>query len=573
MAEPIPLPLRRRTLLEHGAVRRGIRKKQDSKPWSSTPRGGLSGAGSTRTSDSMARITNNVGAEQGGQVHETASEVLATQQYQDDDLASAVASPSHTWLTDEVPWRCMKVQQDPKFARRLDSASANEQDTANSTRTGLLNSDEAARVPTRAYLGDAELATQEYSNVSPRNLESKRRSLADDARDRLANAKNVPFSVVSSDVPSTLSYAAEMPRVSSMPPPPVPKRARTSLPRSAGGGQGGQLRQTACELLATQEYQDDVLACAVASAPSQTWLSDDAVGDDLETLPYSDEFSLFPVASAEPCQEVLCTQQYEEVPMAILTDVQPVNGCVGHLAVVPAATFQSKADLTSNSACCSLTGCAFQHQNDRDDELAHAVSVAEPTMCRIHEQLDDDLETLAYADDFSSFAAAASEKGRSSQDVPSTEVVTVSGAGTPAMTKFAGRLAGVSGARLGSVEASGACANEQETSNSVCCSQERVVKEFETLTYAAELPSTQAYAPALVREFQGQHGIQLPAHESWEETVFATQLYGDDDLCLTSTSGTLSRIAFGGTDRETSQARDQEARCTSWCLCSPNFQK
>ena len=64
------------------------------------------------------------------------------------------------------------------------------------------------------------------------------------------------------------------------------------------------------------------------------------------------------------------------------------------------------------------------------------------------------------------------------------------------MTKFAGRLANVSGARLGSI-ASGAFANEQETSNSVCCSQERVVKEFETLTYAAELPSTPAYAPAL----------------------------------------------------------------------------
>uniref|UniRef100_A0A7S1F5B6 Uncharacterized protein n=1 Tax=Noctiluca scintillans TaxID=2966 RepID=A0A7S1F5B6_NOCSC len=179
-------------------------------------------------------------------------------------------------------------------------------------------------------------------------------------------------------------------------------------------------------------------------------------------------------------------------------------------------------------------------------------------MCRNHGQLDDDLETLAYNDDFSSFAVAASEKGKSCQDVPSTEVVTVSCAGTPAMTKFAGRLAGVSGARFGSVEASGACANEQ-TSNSVCCSQERAVKEFETFTYAAELPSTQAYAPALVREFQGQHGIQLPAHESWEESVFATQLYGDDDLCLTSTSGTLSRSAFGGTDRETSQARDQEA--------------
>ena len=131
----------------------------------------------------------------------------------------------------------MKVQQDPKFVRRLDSASAKEQDTANSTSTGLLNPDEAARVPTRAYLGDAELTTQEYSNVSPRNLESKRRSLADDARDRLANAKNVPFSAVSSDVPSTQSYAADLPCVSSMPPPPVPKRARTSLPRSTGGGQ------------------------------------------------------------------------------------------------------------------------------------------------------------------------------------------------------------------------------------------------------------------------------------------------------------------------------------------------
>ena len=101
-------------------------------------------------------------------------------------------------------------------------------------------------------------------------------------------------------------------------------------------------------------------------------------------------------------------------------------------------------------------------------------------------------------DDFSSFAAAASEKGRSCQNVPSTEVVTVSGAGTPAMTKFAGRLAGVSGARLGSI-ASGAFANEHETSNSVCCSQERVVKEFETLTYAAELPSTQALRTSPLR--------------------------------------------------------------------------
>ena len=133
------------------------------------------------------------------------------------------------------------------------------------------------------------------------------------------------------------------------------------------------------------------------------------------------------------------------------------------------------------------------HQNDRDDELAHALSVAEPTMCRIHEQLDDDLETLATSHPS---LPLLRKKGRSCQNVPSTEVVTVSGAGTPAMTKFAGRLAGVSGARLDSI-ASGVFAKEQETSNSVCCSQERVVKEFETLTYAAEHPSTQAYAPAL----------------------------------------------------------------------------
>ena len=50
------------------------------------------------------------------------------------------------------------------------------------------------------------------------------------------------------------------------------------------------------------------------------------------------------MASAEPCQEVLCTQQYEEVPMAIFTDVQPINGCVGHLVAVPAATFKSTSE-------------------------------------------------------------------------------------------------------------------------------------------------------------------------------------------------------------------------------------
>ena len=145
--------------------------------------------------------------------------------------------------------------------------------------------------PQRAYLGDAELTTQEYSNVS---AEKSRIERGGALRMTRGTGSRTPKTFLSALYPlmfrrrSLMQLTCRACRPCHRPP--VPKRARTpSLPRSTGGGQKND--SSVRSLVSSWRRRNiKMMFWPVLWHPRRHMhgCRMTRVGDDLEDLPYSD---------------------------------------------------------------------------------------------------------------------------------------------------------------------------------------------------------------------------------------------------------------------------------------------